>query len=192
MNKTIDELIKEIDEHYKKNEELYNEIDGLTHGFLERDLEEAVKYNRGYFKNDDGEYMFLKGIEVDNNTGNLCKMGYNGEDRGVWARYVIISDNKVLDLNHPISMFTSNFSRMFVAEKKVFRETTKEEFDAQVEKTIRSMCAPFDQKREPKEYLDALKEGDAIMAQDGADDAFFCWVLEDIHKREEETNAVQG
>ena len=54
MNKTIDELIKEIDEHYKKNEELYNEIDGLTHGFLERDLEEAVKYNRGYFKNDDG------------------------------------------------------------------------------------------------------------------------------------------
>lgn len=143
-------------DYFKAHKEIIDEIEGLTEWKLREDLQEAVQFTHGYFKNKKGEYRYLKGIEVTNDTGNLCRMGYNGEDRGVWVHYCEVDDKHVIYNDVPIGVFTYWLNPSCVSDKDVFVPTTKEDFDQQVQKTVQNIISDYQEKRDAKEYLDFL------------------------------------
>ena len=157
--------IAKIEEFFNKHEDVFKEISGLTYHILKDNLEEAVKYNRGYYKNDKGEYLYLKGIEVTNDTGNLCRMGYNGEDRGVWVHFCSVTDKKVSYVDVPICMFKSKFDPRFTGDDELMKPTTKEDFDNKVKETISNIISDYEQKREPSEYLSVLNEFESLWGE---------------------------
>lgn len=144
-----------IVEYFKAHKEIINEIEGLTEWKLFEDLQDAINIQHGYFKNDIGEYLYVKGIEITNDTGNLCRMGYNGEDRGVWVHYCEIDDRRAIYNDMPVTTFTYFMSNA-VEEKKRLKPTTKEEFEQQVQKTIQNFISDYQEKRDINEYYDFM------------------------------------
>lgn len=144
-----------IVEYFKAHKEIIKEIEGLTEWKLFEDLQDAINIQHGYFKNDIGEYLYVKGIEVTNDTGNLCRMGYNGEDRGVWVHYCEIDDRRAIYNDIPVTTFTYFMSNA-VEEKKRLKPTTKEEFEQQVQKTIQNFISNYQEKRDINEYYDFM------------------------------------
>jgi len=157
-----DEYVQAVKEFNQDKKEIMSEIEGLTPHILREHLEEAVKYKKGYYKNNKGQYEYVKGIEVTNDTGNLCRMGFNGEDRGVWIHYCIIDDDSVHQLDCPVFMFTSQFNPRITPKDELMKPTTKEDFDAQVERTVKNLIADYPEKRNPQEYLDYMKGFDKL------------------------------
>lgn len=144
-----------IVEYFKAHKEIIKEIEGLTEWKLFEDLQDAINIQHGYFKNDIGEYLYVKGIEVTNDTGNLCRMGYNGEDRGVWVHYCEIDDRRAIYNDIPVTTFTYFMSNA-VEEKKRLKPITKEEFEQQVQKTIQNFISDYQEKRDINEYYDFM------------------------------------
>lgn len=147
-----DKFIKFIED----NKEVLNEILGLTPNILKDHLKEALQIQKGYFKNKKGEYQYVKGIEVTNDIGNLCRMGFNGEDRGVWIHYVLLNEHSVLYNDVPIFMFTNKMNPAWTKPEDLLVPTTKEDFMQQLAKTIGNIVAPYQEKRDINEYLDVL------------------------------------
>lgn len=166
----MEEVYKVTEEDWKKfskdlkkfadaNKDIVHELAGLTPHILEEDLKEALKYKKGYYKNENGLYVYVKGIEVTNDIGNLCRMGFNGEDRGVWIHFCEVDDKSVYYRDLPIASFScSFFNPHWCKPKELLKPITKEEFDKQVKKAVKNICADYTEKRDPKEYLEYFKK----------------------------------
>ena len=147
----------------KANKEICDEVRGLTPDILEKDLIDAAKFKKGYYKNKDGLYIYVKGIEVTNDTGNLLRMGFNGEDRGVWIHFCEVDDKRVEYMDLPIASFScSYFNPRWCKPSQLMKPTTKEDFDAQVQKAVGNICADYTEKRDIKEYIDYMKKFDKL------------------------------
>ena len=157
-----DEYVQAVEDFTKDKKEIMGEIEGLTPHILKEHLEEAVQYKKGYYKNDKGQYEYVKGIEVTNDVSNLCRMGFNGEDRGVWIHYCIIDDDSVRQFDSPVFMFSSQFNPRITPKDELMKPTTKEDFDAQVERTVKNLIADYPEKRNPQEYLDYMEGFDKL------------------------------
>lgn len=166
---TLTELMALVDDrivkYYKEHQELAGEIEYLTQWNLIEDLKEAIKYQHGYFKNKKGEYRFLKGIEVTNDVSNLCRMGFNGEDRGVWVHYCEVDNRRVIYNDVPVSVFTYWLTPTCVDAESLFEPTTKEDFDEQVKKTVNNIISDYNEKRPAQEYLDFLNGWNDLYAK---------------------------
>lgn len=154
---------EKIKEFFDKNKEIIAEIAGLTTWILEQDLKTALSIQKGYFKNKKGEYLFVKGIEVTNNTGDLLRMGFNGEDRGVWVHYVSLTNKVILYNDVPIASFVNRTDPRFVNELDLMVSTTKEDFEEQFTKTIKNILSDYSEKRDIHEYLNVLNEWENLI-----------------------------
>lgn len=153
---------EKIKEFFDKNKEIIAEIAGLTTWILEEELKEALSIKKGYFKNIKGEYLFVKGIEVTNDIGNLGRMGYNGEDRGVWIHYVSLTKDSIIYNNVPIGLFTDQTNFRLNEPDALMVPTTKEDFEKQFAKTISNILSDYPEKRDIHEYLNVLNEWEEI------------------------------
>lgn len=154
---------EKIKEFFDKNKEIIAEIAGLTTWILEQDLKEALSIEKGYFKNIKGEYLFVKGIEVTNDIGNLGRMGFNGEDRGVWVHYVFLTKDSIIYNNVPIAVFTNQTNPRFNDPDVLMVPTTKEDFEEQFTKTIKNILSDYSEKRDIHEYLNVLNEWEKLV-----------------------------
>ena len=154
--KRLEEYRKRLQAYQDEHGEVLRRTNGLTTSVLIKDLEKAAKYTLGYYKNDLGEYRYVKGIEVTNDLWNLCRMGLNGEDRGVWVHFCELNDRKAGYYDVPIAAFIPKHDPLLTKPEELMKPTTKEDFDAQVERTIRNICAPYPESVDPQAYLDAL------------------------------------
>ncbi|MBP5721977.1 MAG: hypothetical protein J6X18_00130 [Bacteroidales bacterium] len=152
--KAYNELKKFSDAH----SEIISEIAGLTPGILERDLERAKNYQKGYYKNKKGVYWHVKGIEVTNDIGNLLRMGFNGEDRGVWIHYCEVTDHSIKDNDVPVCSFCSLFDARFTSADQLMRRTTKEDYENKVAEVTKTVLSDYVQKREVSEYLSFMRK----------------------------------
>ena len=154
----MSELVDRTLEFVKQNVEILGKLKGLTIGVLEDQLKEAIKCNKGYYKNNKGHYVFVKGIEITNDTSNLCRMGFNGEDRGVWIHYSEITDKRVMYDDVPVFVFTSRMNPNVTAEDEILKPISKEEFDAQVVKTTNNIIAEYKEELDPVKCLKIVQE----------------------------------
>lgn len=154
---------EKIKQFFNKNKEVVAEIAGLTTWILEQDLKEALSIQKGYFKNKKGEYLFVKGIEVTNDTGNLLRMGFNGEDRGVWVHYVSLKKHSIIYNDVPIASFTNQTNPNFNKPDVLMVPTTKEDFEEQLTKTVKNIISDYPQKRDIHEYLNVLNEWNELV-----------------------------
>lgn len=155
-------LDKRILEFLKENEEISDETRYLTEWILRKDLKEALNYNKGYYKNEKGKYIYVKGIEVTNDVSNLCRMGYNGEDRGVWVHYCEVENNSAMYVDVPIGSFQGMMFSKSLPKDELMHPITKEEFDAQVKKALENITADYEQKRDVQEYIDFFEKWDKL------------------------------
>lgn len=156
-------MISKIKDFLKKYKEIIAEITGLNLWILERDLKDAVSIQKGYFKNKKGEYLFVKGIEVTNDIGNLLRMGYNGEDRGVWVHYVYLTKDSIIYNNIPIASFINQTDPRFNNPDTLMIPTPKEDFEEQLTKTIKNILSDYHEKRDIQEYLGILNEWNQLI-----------------------------
>lgn len=159
-NYVMEEKIKNF---FDKNKEIISEIAGLTTHILEEDLKEALSIQKGYFKNKKGEYLFVKGIEVTNDTGNLLRMGFNGEDRGVWVHYVSLTKDSIIYNDIPIAAFINQTNPRLNKPDVLMVPTTKEDFEEQLTKTVKNIISDYQEKRDIREYLNVFDEWDQLM-----------------------------
>jgi len=162
LKERVDEYVTKLAMYLESNKDVFDRTSGLTYNILKEDLEEAVQYQRGYYKNEKGEYRYVKGIEVTNDTGNLCRMGMNGEDRGVWVHFCELDERKVGYYDTPISMFISKHDPRFTDPENLMKPTTREDFEAQVQRTIRNICSDYTEAIDVQHYLDVLNGSEAI------------------------------
>ena len=140
------------------HKEILNRVSGLTMDILLKDLKDASKYKKGYYKNKRGAYIYVKGIEVTNDLSNLCRMGYNGEDRGVWIHYCMVDNRSVNYIDVPVSTFNvTYFNKRWAKPDELLHRTTKEEFEAKVKETVNTLCADYTEDINPKEYQKVVK-----------------------------------
>lgn len=151
----IQELMNKLNAFISEYSEILDKISDLTWDKLLSDLQEAIKYQKGYYKNGKGDYIYIKGIEVTNDTGNLRRMGYNGEDRGVWIHYCLVDDRSVTYIDSPISVFSGcYFNEALVKPEELMHATTKEDFEDKVKKVIEVLIEDYSENINPKEYYD--------------------------------------
>lgn len=151
----IQELMNKLEAFRSEHREILDKISGLTCDKLLSDLQEAVKYQKGYYKNGKGDYIYIKGIEVTNDTWNLSRMGYNGEDRGVWIHYCLVEDRSVTYIDSPISLFSGcYFNEALCKPEELMYATTKEDFEDKVKKVIEVLTEDYSKNVNPKEYYD--------------------------------------
>ena len=139
------------------NSDIYKEIEGLTLHKLLADLHEALIYDKGYYKNNDNEFIYVKGIEVTNDIANISRMGFNGEDKGVWIHYAVLNKKEIYYYDKPVSSFSSFFSACMNSPEKKFYTCTKEEFEEQLKTVISNILSDYEGKRPIKEYFDFVK-----------------------------------
>ena len=155
----IQELMNKLEAFKSEHREILDRISGLTCDKLLSDLQEAVKYKKGYYKNEKGDYIYIKGIEVTNDIGNLSRMGYNGEDRGVWIHYCLVDDRSVTYIDSPISLFSGcYFNESLCKSKELMYTTTKEDFEDKMKKVIEILTEDYSENVNPKEYYDVANE----------------------------------
>ena len=146
----------------KKNRDIMAEVIGLTEWKLRDDLAKAVKYKKGYYKNAKGQCIYVKGIEVTNDTSNLLRMGYNGEDRGVWVHYCIADERTVSYNDVPVNTFAFFLNEGCVPQDEVFKPSTKEEFERTVARAVANFTSDYEEKRNVEEYVDFFGKLDEI------------------------------
>lgn len=135
------------------HKEILGKISGLTQDKLLEDLKEASKYEKGYYKNNNGVYIYVKGIEVTNDLFDICRMGFNGEDIGVWIHYCIVDDRSVDYIDTPVSVFeTTYFNKRWAKPNELMHPTTKEDFETKVRETVKTLCADYTEAINPMEY----------------------------------------
>lgn len=155
----IQELMNKLEAFRSEHREILDKILGLTCDKLLSDLQEAIKYQKGYYKNGKGDYIYIKGIEVTNDTGNLSRMGYNGEDRGIWIHYCLVEDRSVTYIDSPISIFSGYyFNEALCKPEELMYATTKEDFENKVKKMIKVLTEDYSENVNPKEYYDVANE----------------------------------
>lgn len=155
----IKELMNKLEAFRTEHKEILDKILGLTYDKLLSDLQEAVKYQKGYYKNGKGDYIYIKGIEVTNDTGNLSRMGYNGEDRGVWIHYCLVDNRSVTYIDSPISVFSGcYFNEALFKPEELMHATTKEDFEDKVKKVIEILTKDYSENVNPKEYYNVANE----------------------------------
>ena len=92
---------------------------------------------------------------MTNDTGNLSRMGYNGEDRGVWIHYCLVEDRSVTYIDSPISLFSGcYFNEALCKPEELMYATTKEDFEDKVKKVIEVLTEDYSENVNPKEYYD--------------------------------------
>lgn len=158
----IKEYVGKMKVFCNENKDVLERVNGLTWQKLKEDLEEAVQYQRGYYKNDKGEYCYVKGIEVTNDTGNLLRMGMNGEDRGVWVHYCYLEDRRVGYVDVPIATFLMKHDARFTNPDELMKPTTREDFEEQVKRTIQNIVADYPEAVDVQHYLDVIHGADAL------------------------------
>lgn len=157
-NSEWDKFLNKLKAYGDAHEEILNRTRGLTTGILLKDLKDASKYKKGYYKNKKGVYIYVKGIEVTNDLSDLCRMGYNGEDRGVWIHYCMVDDRSVNYIDVPVSTFNvTYFNKSWAKPDELLHRTTKEEFEAKVKETVNTLCADYTEDINPKEYHKVIK-----------------------------------
>ena len=150
---SFDKLKKYVD----VNKEIFDKTIGLTTDILLDNLKDAIKYEKGYYKNDNGVYIHIKGIEITNDLTNICRMGYNGEDRGVWIHYCLVDDRSITYIDSPISVFSGcYFDEEVFKSEELMRTTTKEDFEDKVKKVIEILTNDYSENINPKEYYDVV------------------------------------
>lgn len=150
--------LKKLKAYSDTHEEILNRTSGLTTDILLKDLQDASKYKKGYYKNKKGVYIYVKGIEVTNDLSDLCRMGYNGEDRGVWIHYCMVDDRSINYIDVPVSTFNvTYFNKRWAKPDELLCPTTKEEFEAKVKETVNTLCADYTEDISPKEYQKVIK-----------------------------------
>ncbi len=155
MEESVVMLMNKLETFISEYKEILDKMSGLTCDKLLSDLQEAVKYQKGYYKNGKGDYIYIKGIEVTNDTGNLSRMGYNGEDRGVWIHYCLVDDRSVTYIDSPISVFSGcYFNEALFKPEELMYATTKEDFEDKVKKVIEILTKDYSENVNPKEYYD--------------------------------------
>ena len=138
VTKELDALLHQFDKFIADNKAIYDNIKYLTISVLHEKLKFAKSIKCGYFKNDDGSYLYIKGIEVYGDVGDLCRMGYNGEDRGVFAHYVTIDANGMTIHNEDVGRLQYYMSSA-VADNLRYYKCDKAEFDAMVASMVHSI-----------------------------------------------------
>lgn len=151
----VQEIEKKLAAFSESRKEVASDIKGLMLDKLIEDLQEAVKYKRGYYKNQKGEYLYVKGIEV---TNDMSKTGYNGESRGVLIHYSEVSDTCCEAYSVPLVMFHSKFDPEFTDEKELMKPTTKEDFENKVKSTVEDICSDYQEKRPLDDYIQVVTE----------------------------------
>ena len=151
------EILLEIAEFKKAHFDIFKEVQYLTEDELLKQLRDALEVNKGYYKNKKGEYVYVKGIEVTNDLSDLCRMGYNGEDRGVWVHFSELNDRKVGYYDVPVYTFSNRTNPRITDPDNLLVPITKEEFEEQVSKTIQNIIADYPQKRDVREYVDYME-----------------------------------
>lgn len=146
-----------------KNSDIVNRIDGLDQVRLAKDLKLASKFKCGYYKNKAGTFIHVKGIEVTNDTGDLLRMGFNGEDKGVWVHYCIVDDTSIINTSKPVNTFSCYFSKDWNTRTGVMRKVTKEEFDKKVEEVTRSINSDYESAIDPNEYLKVVRKFNKLL-----------------------------
>lgn len=161
---TKDEIADSVVKYYITNKSIIDRMTGLTQEILLTHLKEAINYQKGYYKNGNGVYLYIKGIEVTNDLSNLSRMGYNGEDRGVWVHYCLVDDKSVTYLDTPITTFNANwFNKKFCKKKELMHPITKDEFEDKVKTTVETLCADYDGAIDPEKYHEVAKTWIALM-----------------------------
>ena len=155
MEESVVMLMNKLETFISEYKEILDKMSGLTCDKLLSDLQEAVKYQKGYYKNEKGNYIYIKGIEVTNDTWNLSRMGYNGEDRGVWIHYCLVDDRSITYIDSPISVFSGcYFNEALFKPEELMHATTKEDFEDKVKKVIEVLTEDYSENVNPKEYYD--------------------------------------
>lgn len=159
----LQKFLNKLKAYIDSNKEILDKTSGLTQDILLKDLKEASKYEKGYYKNNNGTYIFVKGIEVTNDLDNLCRMGYNGEDRGVWIHYCIVDERSVNYIDTPMSYFTVTFfNASWCKPDELMHPTTKEDFEAKIKQTVEMLCADYKDAVNPKEYYKVISGLDKL------------------------------
>ena len=155
MEESVVMLMNKLETFISEYKQILDKMSGLTCDKLLSDLQEAVKYQKGYYKNEKGNYIYIKGIEVTNDTWNLSRMGYNGEDRGVWIHYCLVDDRSITYIDSPISVFSGcYFNEALFKPEELMHATTKEDFEDKVKKVIEVLTEDYSENVNPKEYYD--------------------------------------
>jgi len=153
-----EKLSKKLQKFGEDNKEVLAKIAGLSLDRLIEHLKEASKYKNGYYKNRKGEYIHIKGVEVTNDTINLGRMGFNGEDRGVWIHYCLVDDKSVTYIDCPVFMFSGTyFNKAACKPDELMHKTTREDFEEKVRNTVETLCGEYKEAVDPKEYLKVTK-----------------------------------
>ena len=161
----LNKCLRSLKALYNKHKVILNKTSGLMLEPLVEQLNEAVKYKTGYFKNEKGVYIYIKGIEVTNDTSNLLRMGMNGESMGVWIHYTLVDERSINYIDTPIYSFTvPYFSKLAKPEDKM-HPITKEDFDTQVKMITENFCSPYQDAINPKEYLNVINKKEALIKE---------------------------
>lgn len=145
----------ELNAHVQKHRCIYDDIKHLTSSRLNEDLKAAKKYEHGYFKNDKGVYIYVKGFEVDG-TCNLLRGGYNAEDHGVYVHYAYVDEHTCSTRDIPMCAFESLFSQWQDKADRFYR-TSKECFDNAVKTFVDKVTEPYKERHSIKEYIDFIR-----------------------------------
>lgn len=158
INSELRKCLNKLSAYNDAHKEILNRTSGLTTDILLKDLKDASKYKKGYYKNKKGVYIYVKGIEVTNDLADICRMGYNGEDRGVWIHYCMVDDRSVNYIDVPVSTFNiTYFNKSSAKPDELLHRTTKEEFEAKVKETVNTLCADYTEDINPNEYHKIIK-----------------------------------
>jgi hypothetical protein len=118
-------------------------------------LQDAVKFSKGYYKNDAGEFYYFRGVEIDGSC-DLFRGGFNAEDRGVYIHYSSISKYNLFigDMN----VIQVAYMMTCVEPDKILKPCTEAEFDEAYAKFTSKLKYEPEVCEDPQLYLDTYNE----------------------------------
>lgn len=149
------EIEDKLEQLRKDNADIFECTSKLTISKLIDDLEDAVKFRKGYYKNAKGSYFYIRGVEIDGSC-SLLRGGMNAEDRGVYVHFTEVSKTQLYAGDMNIVQLAYLMAPMNTEDK--LEPATEQEFDAAYEALISSCKHEPEVCEDPQIVLDVYKK----------------------------------
>lgn len=132
----------EINEFFSENCDILLKTRGFGQHNLMNELRNIKKPKRGYYKNSQGLYIFIKSVEL--------------KDDGLFINYCVVDDNHIRILSESAKNFNGLYFSDICNPNRRMAPTTKDDFETKVKEVTESVCSEGEESIDVEKYITTL------------------------------------
>ena len=134
----------------RKNRSLIDRLEDFPPELIIKDLQLACDIDKGYYKDDDDNYFYIRGVDFDDDAE--LEIISENPDSILFINFTLVSEDSVVNHYMPMNVFAESFLNTKL------KGSTKKEFEKMVTKVINKSKKPALSSINPQKCLRVFED----------------------------------